>query len=159
MNQQGNVGGTLIAAGILLGMSAAGFFDGIVLHEILQWHQMLTSVMPPTSLSNVKENMVWDGFFHAGVYIINSVGIWLLWRAGKQGEVPASSSTFAGALLIGAGGFNLIEGLIDHQILGIHHVKPGPNQLTWDLGFLVFSALLVVAGWILLQRRQRDVTA
>jgi len=35
------------------------------------------------------------------------------------------------------------EGLIDHQILGIHHVKPGPNELAWDFGFLVAVAVVV----------------
>jgi uncharacterized membrane protein len=31
------------APGILLGIGLGGFVDGIVLHQILQWHHMLTS--------------------------------------------------------------------------------------------------------------------
>ena len=45
---------------------------------------------------------------------------------------------------------NVVEGLIDHQILGVHHVRDdlgGP--LSWDIGFLVFGVLLIVSGWSL----------
>jgi hypothetical protein len=57
--------GPLIAAGLLLGTGLGGFVDGIVLHQILQWHNMLSSVRPPTNLVDMKVNMVWDGLFHA----------------------------------------------------------------------------------------------
>jgi uncharacterized membrane protein len=47
--------------------------------------------------------------------------------------------------------FNLVEGLIDHQLLGIHHVRddlpPGPAKLGWDLGFLVWGLLMLAGGW------------
>jgi len=33
----------LVASGIYLGAGLGGFVDGIVLHQILQWHHMLTS--------------------------------------------------------------------------------------------------------------------
>ena len=52
--------------------------------------------------------------------------------------------------MIGFGLFNLVEGLIDHQILGIHHVNetvPQSQWLYWDLGFLLWGALMVVIGW------------
>jgi len=51
--------------------------------------------------------------------------------------------------------FNLVEGLIDHQIFGIHHVKPGLNQLAWDVGILVFGALLILIGWIMIKTEVR----
>lgn len=38
-----------MAAGILLGLGLGGFFDGIVLHQILQWHHMLTDAGYPAS--------------------------------------------------------------------------------------------------------------
>ena len=50
-----------IAAGILLGLGLGGFFDGIVLHQILQWHHMLTDAgYPATSVENLKINTFWD---------------------------------------------------------------------------------------------------
>lgn len=148
----------LIPAGILLGMGFAGFFDGIVLHQILQWHHMLTSVQPATNIGNLELNSLWDGLFNAASYGMTVAGLVLLWRTGQIGDFVGASKTFSGSLLLGAGSFNLIEGLIDHHILGIHHVKSGPNQLAWDLGFLVIGAVLAVVGWILLRDGQRDVT-
>jgi uncharacterized membrane protein len=85
-------------------------------------------------------------------WVLTVSGVALLWRAGGRADVPWSLQTFGGSLLIGAGLFNVVEGVIDHEILGIHHVKPGPNQLAWDLGFLALGALLVVMGWIMLQK-------
>lgn len=148
----------LIVAGILLGLGLGGFVDGIVLHQILQWHHMLSSVRPIKTFSDIEANMVWDGLFDASTWVLTVVGLILLWRAGGRDDVPWSSKTFVGSLLIGAGLFNLVEGLIDHQILGIHHVKPGPNELAWDLGFLAIGAVLAVTGWILLRDRQQDST-
>jgi uncharacterized membrane protein len=53
-------------------------------------------------------------------------------------------------MLLGWGLFNLADGVVDHWLLGIHHVRDdlgGP--LSWDLGFLAFGAVLVGVGWAL----------
>ncbi|MHC5729212.1 MAG: DUF2243 domain-containing protein [Nostoc sp.] len=142
----------LITAGIFLGVGLGGFLDGILLHQLLQWHHMLSNIRPLTNTANIDLNMVWDGLFHALDWVFTVVGLVLLWRAGGRDDVPWLSQTFIGSILIGTGLFDLVEGLIDHQILGIHHVKPGPNQLAWDLGFLAFGALLIVIGWIMIKK-------
>ncbi|HBL13522.1 MAG TPA: DUF2243 domain-containing protein [Cyanobacteria bacterium UBA11162] len=147
----------LIAAGILLGMGFAGFFDSIVLHQILQWHHMLTSIQPTTTIGNLELNTLWDGLFNIATYAMTLAGVVLLWRAGQRGDFVGASKMFSGSLLMGAGLFNVIEGLINHHILGIHHVKSGPHQLAWDLGFLAIGAVLAVVGWILLRDRQSNI--
>ena len=138
--------GALIAAGTLLGIGLGGFLDGILLHQILQWHNMLSSVVPPIDVVSIKYNMVWDGLFHAFTWVMTVIGLGLLWRASKSPEVERSTRTFLGSLCLGWGLFNFVEGLIDHQLLGLHHVHPGENQLGWDVGFLVFGALLILLG-------------
>ncbi|MFN6498234.1 MAG: DUF2243 domain-containing protein [Nostoc sp. DedQUE01] len=142
----------LIIAGVVLGLGLGGFVDGIILHQLLQWHHMLSNIRPLTNVANEDLNMIWDGLFHAFDWVLTVVGIILLWRAGGRDDVPWSSQTFVGSILIGAGLFDVVEGLIDHQILGIHHVKPGPNQLAWDLGFIAFGGLLAVIGWIMIKK-------
>ena len=152
-----NRSGLLVAAGILIGAGLlAGFVDGILLHEILQWHHMVTSVRPATDLSSLEANTLGDGLFHLGTWMLTVIGIVLLWRAGGRSDVPWSPKIFGGSLLLGAGLFDLIEGLIDHQILGIHHVNPGPNQLAWDIGFLALGAVLFLIGWIVLRSGQKE---
>jgi uncharacterized membrane protein len=42
-----------------------------------------------------------------------------------------------------------VEGTIDHQIFGLHHVHPGTDQLAWDIGFLLSGVLLLVACFVL----------
>ena len=90
--------------------------------------------------------MIWDGLFHAFTWTVTLIGVVRLFRAGQNKAVPWDMSTFVGAMLGGWGMFNVIEGLVDHQFLGIHHLRPGAGQLAWDLGFLLFGVLLIAVG-------------
>jgi uncharacterized membrane protein len=147
--------GPLVQAGALLGIGLGGFADGIVLHQILQWHNMLSGKVPPIDVISIKYNMLWDGIFHAFTWLMTATGLGLLWRAGGRNDVPWSTRTFLGSMSLGWGLFNVVEGVIDHQILGLHHVHPGSGQLAWDIGFLAFGALLVLVGGALI-RTGRD---
>jgi uncharacterized membrane protein len=144
--------GPLLSAGVLLGVGLGGFVDGIVLHQILQWHNMLSSWIVPVDLVSMKVNMVWDGLFHAATWIFTATGVAMLWRAARRPDVPWSGRAMAGSLLLGWGMFNFIEGIIDHQILGLHHVHPGDGQLAWDLGFLASGLVFVAVGWALINQ-------
>jgi uncharacterized membrane protein len=129
-----------------------GFVDGIVLHQLLQWHHMLSASLPPTDLVGVKVNMFWDGLFHAFTWIVTVAGVLLLWRAEQRRAAPWPAPLFVGGLLLGWGLFNLVEGLMDHQLLGIHHVHPGQDELVWDVGFLLFGGALTAGGAIAIAR-------
>ena len=141
------------AAGILFGLGLGGFFDGIVLHQILQWHHMLTSAgYPATSVGNLEINTLWDGIFHASTYVFVVLGLILLWRTAHRVHLWWSGRLLIGTLLMGFGIFNLVEGIVDHQILGLHHVNetvPASQWLYWDIGFLVWGALMLIGGWAL----------
>jgi uncharacterized membrane protein len=140
----------IVAAGLVLGIGLGGFVDGILLHQILQWHNMLSSIAPPTDLVTMKYNMVWDGLFHALTWTMCAVGVAMLFRAGRRADVAWSGRLLLGGLLGGWGLFNFTEGLIDHQLLGLHHVHPGRDQVAWDLGFVVLGGLgLMLAGYAL----------
>lgn len=140
-------------AGLLLGIGFGGFADGIVLHQILQWHHLLTSTgdHPATTVAGLETNTLWDGLFHAFTWLAALSGLFLLWSAMREG-FRASAWRLIGLILAGWGSFNLIEGIVDHHILTIHHVKAGENQLAFDLGFLALGAVLV-GGGVLLARR------
>ncbi len=142
-------------AGIFLGLGIGGFFDGIILHQVLQWHHMLTSAgYPPDSVRNLKINTLWDGLFHLSAYIFVGIGLALLWRAAHRSHMRWSTRMLVGTLLMGFGLFNLVEGLVDHQILGIHHVNetvPRAQWIYWDVGFLIWGALMLGGGWLMLR--------
>ena len=143
----------LVRAGVILGLGLGGFFDGIVLHQILQWHHMVSGYADPAIAGNLRLNVMMDGFFHAATYLFTVVGITLLWQAWTDQATAASGRTLGGAVMLGWGVFNLVEGLIDHQLLGIHHVRPdGPGGvLLWDIGFLLWGVLFVVGGYALVR--------
>lgn len=142
----------LIAAGIVIGMGLGGFIDGIVLHQILQWHNMLSARIPPNTLVDAKINMAWDGYFHLAVWLLTAVGLLMLWRSGARRDVPWSGKTFLGSLLLGSGLFNVVEGVIDHELLGIHHVyEYTSTHLPWDIAFLAFGIVLMILGWTLIR--------
>jgi uncharacterized membrane protein len=151
--------GPLLSAGILLGAGLGGFADGILFHQILQVHNMLSGRIPVTDLVSAKVNMVWDGLFHAAVWILTCIGLALLFRAGRRRDVPWSGKTLLGSMLIGWGLFNLIEGVIDHEILGIHHVYEYTlDHLPADMAFLAAGAMFLTLGMVLV-RQGRSATA
>ncbi|MGW4568751.1 DUF2243 domain-containing protein [Streptomyces sp. NPDC004561] len=145
--------------GIVLGVGLGGFVDGIVLHQLLQWHHMLTSTnhdrigvkyYDPHTVSGLEMNTLWDGIFHVVCWLSVLTGLGILYsRVTRDRRRVWASRVLWGWILAGWGVFNLVEGLLDHQILGIHHVRGGPHQLWWDLGFLALGALLLAGGWLL----------
>lgn len=149
-----------IAAGIWLGLGLGGFFDGILLHQVLQWHHMVTSFgYPPTSVANLQFNTLLDGLFHAATYIFVALGLALLWRAARRTHVRWSGKLLLGTLLIGFGLFNVVEGIVDHHLLGLHHVNetvPQSQWIYWDIGFLVWGVVMLGAGWQLVRTGQQE---
>ena len=155
--------------GIILGVGLGGFVDGILLHQILQWHHILTSTdsdrigidyYPKTTVHGLEVNTLWDGLFHTFTWLAVLIGLGILYqRVTTSRRKVWSSGTLWGWILVGWGFFNLVEGLIDHQILGIHHVRTGEHQTLWDMGFLALGAALVAIGYAMQRRsetRARD---
>ena len=137
------------APALTMGLGFGGFIDGILLHQILQWHHMLTSTAghPMTTVAGLEANTLVDGFFHLTTWVLVAVGSCLMLRAWQEERLAPSRRAHLGLLLAGWGIFNVVEGLIDHQILGIHHVRDdlgGP--LGWDLGFLALGVALILVG-------------
>ena len=149
-----------VSAGVFFGLGLGGFFDGIVLHQILQWHHMLTSAgFPQDSVPNLKINTLWDGIFHASTYIFVVIGLILLWRQAHRDHLWWSTKLLVGSMLLGFGLFNVVEGTVDHHLLGIHHVNetvPREQWIYWDIGFLIWGAAMIVVGWWLLRRGKAE---
>lgn len=143
-----------MVAGTLLGIGLGGFVDGIVLHQLLQWHHMLTDTghHPADTVSGLRDNTLWDGIFHSATWVATALGLYTLWDSApihRRGWGWA----LVGLMAIGWGSFHLVEGVIDHHILAIHHVRDDVgNKLPWDLGFLALGAVLVVAGYLIAKR-------
>jgi uncharacterized membrane protein len=136
---------------VLLGFGLGGFVDGWALHQIAQWHNMGSAVLPPTTMAAMKQNMAWDGWFHAAVWLCTVVGLYWLASAVRGGRAMPGGRQLTGLLLLGWGLFNLIEGVIDHHLLELHHVRDVPVHVPlYDWLFLAIAGVgLVLVGWLL----------
>ncbi len=156
------------SAGVFLGLGLGGGAEAIVMHQLLQWHHVLSSAgsgaAPPPALRGV---LLWDGVFHACTYLFLLAGLAILWRAARRAHLPWDGRPLAGTILFGAGLFAVVEGLLSHHILKIHHVNetvPMAQWIYWDLGFLLSGAAVLTAGrWLwtagpgrLWKERRRD---
>src|SRR5687768_13078808 len=94
-------------SGTLLGLGLGGFFDGIVLHQLLQCHHMLSHVddYPMTTVAGLEDNTLAAGLFHVGTLALTIVGIALLWKALQHDPSPWSTRTFIGLMIVGWGIF------------------------------------------------------
>jgi uncharacterized membrane protein len=151
-------GGASRRAGITLGIGLGGFADGIALHQIAQWHNMGSSVLPPTTMDAMRQNMTWDGLFHAATWAITLVGVYLLLRDGRRAGRLPSTRAFSGQLVLGWGLFNLVEGIVDHHVLDLHHVRDLPVHVpAYDWAFLLGAGVgFVLLGWALSREAFRE---
>lgn len=135
-----------------MGLGLGGLLDGVVLHQIFQWHHMLTGTgdQPATTVAGLEANTLADGFFHLATWVLVTAGMVLTVRAWQRGELAPPWRLHLGALLAGWGAFNVVEGLIDHQLLGVHHVRDDLGApLGWDLAFIALGLALLAAGLVL----------
>lgn len=143
----------IMTAGVILGLGMGGFIDGIVLHQIAQWHNMGSAILPPHTMETMSQNMAWDGQFHLATWTLTLIGIVMLW-SDRQANAP-TLRVLLGQMILGWGLFNLLEGLIDHHLLGIHHVRDLPVHVpAYDWIFLGIGGIgLILLGAVLSRRR------
>jgi uncharacterized membrane protein len=143
-------------AALLLGVGLGGFLDGIVLHQIAHWHQMLSAQVPPETVEALRSNMTADGWFYLATWTVTLAGVLVLWSAVRgPGRLPATRTLF-GYMLVGWGAFNLVEGIVAHHIFELHHVHDLPTHVElYDWAFLILSGALILLGLALRDGRDR----
>lgn len=147
----------LTSAAIVLGIGMGGFIDGIVLHQILQVHEMLSNKVPATEYIGKSVNMFWDGVFHFFCMVVLLIGIILMWKLLFRKDVDRSGKLFWGGLLLGWGLFNIVEGVIDHQILKLHNViEFSPNHDIGNFAFLAVSLVMLIIGSLLVSSENKN---
>ncbi|MET4099082.1 putative membrane protein [Agrococcus sp. UYP10] len=137
----------LVLSGVLFGAGiAASVVDLFVLHLLLQWHHFY-------DLSTTEVALAADGLFHAVAWGMTVAGLFLLADARRRDAVPWGRWT--GAVLAGLGGFQLLDALVNHKLLGIHQVRYDVDLLPYDLAWTGSAAVLLVAGLVVLWRTRR----
>jgi uncharacterized membrane protein len=134
---------SLLWPAVLVGVGVAGSLDEIVLHQLLRWHHLYDR-------GSQAAGLIADGIFHLGSTAALAIGLVLLVQRWRNGRGPLRQS--AAGILLGAGGFNLYDGIIQHKLLGLHQVRAGaPNNLPYDLVFIGVATVVLVAGLLLLR--------
>ena len=144
----------VLVASAVIGVGLGGFFDGILLHQVLQWHHLL-SLVPGETWRNLGNQILADGLFHVLMYGVTAAGLFLLWRArAGLADRGVSWRTVAGGGLLGFGVWNVIDVAGFHWLMGIHRIRVDvPDPMTYDIGWLlIFGAIPLAISWWLLRR-------
>jgi uncharacterized membrane protein len=113
-----------------------------------------TFTCQPDSVAALRVQITQDGYFHLAVWLLTIAGVVLLFRAARRQTLAGLGRALLGSVLAGWGVFNVVEGLIDHHLLGLHHVRPGhPHELLFDLLFLAFGLALIGLGRLIMKSR------
>jgi len=145
----------LAVGGCLLGVALGGFFDGIVLHQILQWHHLFSALAPSGTVPDLRFQILADGMFHILHYIVALTGLAFLWSSRETLQTGRAGRRLSGWALVGFGGWHVFDAVVSHWLLQIHRIRMDvDNPLLWDLLWLFpFGILALACGvWLLRSR-------
>ncbi len=138
-------------AGVMIGVGLMAAVDEIVFHQLLAWHSFYDRAGGTVGL-------VSDGVLHAVELFLLIAGFFVLASTLRRGTASAGAS-LAG-LFLGAGGFQLFDGLINHKVLRFHQIRYGvdvlPYDLAWNAAALVLLLLGAVLAGVVARRRSRS---
>ncbi|SFF55177.1 Uncharacterized membrane protein [Halobacillus alkaliphilus] len=132
-------------AGILFGIGVAAFIDETVFHQLLHWHHFYDK-------STTNAGLVSDGFFHAFSWFATVAALFLV--ADLRRRHAFWPVKWWGAVLIGAGGFQLYDGTIQHKLMRIHQIRYVEDLLPYDLVWNGSAVLMIIAGSIILYKNR-----
>jgi uncharacterized membrane protein len=135
---------------LLTGFGLGAFLDGIVLHQVLQWHHLVVARLPADDLAGLEANTLWDGVFHLVSWLVVVAG--LVWTVRDRAALrPVPWRSLTGALLVGWGAFNITDQVVFHLLLEAHHIRMVEDYQLYDWGYTAIGALLVAAGLALVR--------
>jgi uncharacterized membrane protein len=155
----GQGGRSLLAPAVLVGVGVAGTLDEALLHQLLHWHHFYDKTTNLRLHETAKLGLLADGIFHLVSTTLLVVGLAMLWRR-RADLVPAWRRRVWGGVLMGAGGFNLYDGTIQHKVLELHQVREGAHpQTPYDIAFIAIAVAVLAAGALLYRSRGAEGAA
>ncbi|QSW98549.1 DUF2243 domain-containing protein [Haloterrigena alkaliphila] len=145
----------LLLAGGTAGFGMGAVVDTVIFHLTLQTHHLLSGYYDPYSLDGYRTNVMFDGLFLIATLTVAFVGLGLLWRLVNGTDRRFSTTYLVGSILVGAGVFNVFDGIVDHYVLDLHNVVHGTEA--WNPHWVVVSVVMLALGVALLQTVDRAV--
>ncbi|MEU6203780.1 DUF2243 domain-containing protein [Micromonospora musae] len=127
----------------MIGVAVMAAVDEIVFHQLLGWHHFYDRSTPSVALFS-------DGLLHAAE-LLALVGGFFWFADLRRRQILAPRAAWGGFLL-GAGAFQLFDGLVDHKVLRLHQIRYGVHLLPYDVVWNVAGGVLLVAGAVLTWR-------
>ena len=139
---------------VVIGVGFGMFADGIVFHQVIQWHRLISSTAYVDDVvGGLRAADLADGLFHLAALLVTVAGVALLWRAQERSVRRRPWGELVGGVLVGAGAFNIFDGVVNHLLLDLHHLHEETYELSSDLVYIAVSVVLVGVGVLLHRRR------
>jgi len=114
--------------------------DEIVFHQLLGWHHFYDRATPAIGLLS-------DGLLHAAELFALVGGFFLIAHTVRTGRFRWSSA-FAG-FFVGAGVFQVWDGVVDHKVLRVHQIRYGVDLLPYDIAWVTAGLVLLAIGVVI----------
>ena len=126
---------------VVFGVGFGALLDGFVLHQLLQWHHLVSAKTTVGTVPGLEENTLADGIFHTASLAVLVLGVALV--VGRRVE----ARPLVGLSLAGWGAFNVVDQFVFHLALGAHHIREGvDNYEVYDWGFFALGLVLIAVG-------------
>lgn len=129
-----------LLAGVIIGVGVMAAVDEIVFHQLLAWHHFYDR-------STSRIGLISDGLLHATELLLLVAGFFLLADLRRRGTLHVRRG-WAG-LLLGAGGFQLFDGVVNHKVLRLHQIRYDVELLPYDLAWNAGAVVLLALGLVL----------
>lgn len=132
-------------SGILFGLGLVAFIDEVVFHQLLHWHHFYDK-------STTSIGLVSDGIFHAFSWFATVVALFMLADLRKRSVWDRKS--WIGAVILGAGVFQLYDGIIQHKLMRLHQIRYVDDVIYYDIVWNVIAGFMIVIGLIILAQKK-----
>ncbi|MFI7513444.1 DUF2243 domain-containing protein [Micromonospora echinofusca] len=141
-----------VLAAAVVGVAVMAAVDEIVFHQILGWHHFYDR-------STLSVGLLSDGLLHSAELIALVGGFF--WYADLRRRGALLPRAAWGGFLLGAGAFQLFDGIVDHKVLRLHQIRYGVHLLPYDVVWNAAAVVLLLLGawvtWRVRSRHGRDV--
>lgn len=130
----------------LIGAAVMAAADEIVFHQLLHWHHFYDR-------STTGVGLLSDGLLHTAELLALVAGF-VLFADLRRRRALSSAHAWAG-LFLGAGAFQLFDGIVDHKLLRVHQIRYGVDVTPYDWAWNLAGGLLLLVGAALSVRAAR----
>ncbi len=133
-------------SGILFGLGAVAFIDETIFHQILHWHHFYDK-------STTSIGLISDGLFHAFSWFATVASLFMV--ADLRRKNSWNKKRWFGSYILGAGLFQLYDGIIQHKILNLHQIRYNVEIFYYDLVWNLIAAVMIIIGLVILQSEKQ----